>query len=433
MKRPLLLDHEVARFAIVSANAPVLMTVGWRALRFLEHNAQGIRASAWAKTIVSIVEDAGLEPSVALLRTAAECCLQSGDILSGRKLLARAVVSARAGRSETVDDYTATLNLQARDLDALGSSDEALTYLYEALDLAESERTRAIILADVACIYSRFGDIDRALTIYRELLESCVQSGDHEGRSNILGLMSRELCREGRFQEAMDLQNERLAIVEQQHNDRQRAVTIGDIGNIYLMTGNEDVALRYFREVIPLFEAWGDKKAQACTMGGVARALRQKGLNREALELHTRELAIYEELKERRSRAVTLGDIARIHSDLRQFDKAYEFQIERLRENRVMKEKEGIAVTLLDLGEIEIARTNGREAFTYFAECYTLFEELRHPVGANKSCFYVGTFLCQAGDLEQGRTMLLKARDGFAHFGNDSMLKLTEQYIEMFR
>ena len=313
-RRGYLQDHELTRLGLLARDATVLASTGADALRFLATRFQYQQAAAWSKEILAIVDAASVPASVDLLRTAAERCQQVGEVAEAGVFRERALKLLGSGSEVDTVQQAATLLTHARALVEQGQPDEAQRHLKQAKELLPPGREQAIVLGEIARIWTTKGEVDEALQSYHEVMRICDELGETKGRAVTLGDTARLQAAKGEVDEALRLHQEKLGIVEGLGDKWSRAVTLGDIARLRAAKGEVDEALRLHQEELAVYEGLGDKRSRAVTLGDIARLRAAKGEVDEALRLHQEELAVYEGLGDKRSRAVTLGDIARLRA-----------------------------------------------------------------------------------------------------------------------
>ncbi|MEP7124303.1 MAG: tetratricopeptide repeat protein, partial [Byssovorax sp.] len=155
------------------------------------------------------------------------------------------------------------------------------------------------------------GELDQALTLFKQARAVYGALGDRDLRAVTLGDIANVLANKGEVDEALKLHREALAVHDALGDRRERAVTLCNIARVLADKGEVDEALKLHREALAVVEALGDRRSRAVILGDIASLLANKGDVDEALKLHRESLAVFEALGDRRSRAVTLGGIAR--------------------------------------------------------------------------------------------------------------------------
>jgi ATP/maltotriose-dependent transcriptional regulator MalT len=106
--------------------------------------------------------------------------------------------------------------------------------------------------------------------------------------------------------------------------DRDRAIRLGDIARLLAARGEVDQALNLQQESLAILEALGDKHEQAITLCNIARLLVAKGEVDTAMKLHREELVVYEASGDSHGIANTLWSIARIKLGRQHSQQAFE-------------------------------------------------------------------------------------------------------------
>jgi tetratricopeptide (TPR) repeat protein len=229
--------------------------------------------------VVKILEAAGREPPLGLLRQAGEAWVTIGDVEAARAAFGQALDRIKGleekGNAVDLGEHGALALAQARLLVQSGESGVALPFFELAQRLAikrDSERDAVVVMGDIARLKARKGEIEEALCLHQEQLE----------------------------------------VYERLRGVRARAITLGDIARLKAGKGEVEEALRLHQEQLVLFERLGDVRERATTLGGIARLKAAKGEVEEALRLQTERLETNRRLGDLDDQAGTLWDIAQI-------------------------------------------------------------------------------------------------------------------------
>lgn len=472
-KRNDLQECELTRLGLLARDAQVLAASGARALRLLDARFDYRAAAAWAKEILSIVDAAGLESAVDLLRTAAERCQQVGEVAEANTIRERAMSALGQGGTVNRDDHAATLITHARALVDQGQPDDALRHLEQARTLLSPGREHAIVLGEIARILAHKGDIDESLRLHNEKL-AIVQSlgdkrgcavtlcdiarirtqkghideglrlhtealavfdvlGDKHSRAVTLSDIARIRAQKGDIDGALGFHTEALTIYESLGDKRERTITLGYIARILADKGDIDGALRLHNETLAVYEALGDKGSHAVSLGEIARIRARKGDTEEALRLHNERLAVFETLGYKRSCAVALGDIARIRAQQGDIDEALRLHKRRLRVFETLGDIPERAHTLWFIARLEIQHQQWQEAFDHFAESYSTLVRLGRLDGICMVGLDLGQLLCMAGQRDEGLQVLARSRDGFLKLGQPDMARQTQELMDQIQ
>ncbi len=245
--------------------------------------------------------------------------------------------------------------------------------LYEALESAreawaiglQNDDDEGIVagLNHIAEIQYYRGEYDNALDNLKNALNHCKEERD---RAVTMGQIADILVRRGDLDEALRIRKEEeLPIFEKIGDIRERAVTWGKIADTLERRGDLDEALRIRKEEeLPAFEEMGVNHERAVTMDKIADILERRGDLDEALRIHKEEaLPIFKKMGEIRESAVTMGRIADIMEIRGDFDEALRIRKE---EQLPIFEKIGeireSAMTMSKIANILVKRGKLKEA-----------------------------------------------------------------------
>ena len=464
--RPYPADAELTRLALLCGHAEVLAASAADALAWLHQQFAYRQAADWAQRAVAVLDHAGTEPPLALLRLAGEACVQVGEPEPAREFYARALqqIEARRAAGEKIDQrvWSALLTAHGRLLAQSGEPNLAITVFEQALAIDEAlgdrrsrtvtlgdiarlradkgevdqalalhqeelqvyealgdRRSRAATLGDIARLRANKGEVDQALALHQERLQVYEALGDRPSRAVALGDIARLRANKGEVDQALALHQERLEVYEALGDRRSRAVTLGDIARLRADKGEVDQALALHQERLQVYEALGDRRERAITLGDIARLRAGKGEVDQAMALHQETLQVYEALGDRRSRAITLGYIARLRAGKGEVEEALALLTDRLQEMRELGDLDGQGATLWDLARIEHSRGNHGKAVPLIEEAYRIVERLGRLEGICAIGGVYGQILVGAGQREEGLAVLRRSEAGYRQMHRD--------------
>lgn len=191
---------------------------------------------------------------------------------------------------------------------------------------ASPDELLAPILDELGKLLHSVGDYDAALAHWRnQELPLYERLGAERSRAITMGQIADIYQARGELDEALRIRrDEELPVFEHLGELRERAATMSRIADILQVRGELDEALRIHRqEVLPDFERLGDVHSRAVTMGKIADILQARGEPDDALHIRREEeLPVYERLGDVRSRAITIGKIADILEARGELDEA---------------------------------------------------------------------------------------------------------------
>jgi len=178
------------------------------------------------------------------------------------------------------------------------NAEQAFAHLEKALAIAEElEDTlrMAMMRHDMAIQYKSFGQFDRALTIYQQLLKQI--EGDRGGAAMVRDQIGRIYAEQKRYDEALTCHREALAGLDATKNRRATVVTLNNISAVHLAQENYTEALKVSEEAVSLSREKGRKSDLYVSLINFGSSL--FGLNRlaEARQTFAEAVGIIEKLR----------------------------------------------------------------------------------------------------------------------------------------
>ena len=179
----------------------------------------------------------GLNGQIALVR---------GSMADAADEYASAVAAVRAAGYP--DEALRYLPLLARLTVESGDTAQALTYLGEAVELAEqadSKRTLCSLLGQTARLHQRLAEHEQAALYYERTLNVARDLEDSALVARALQGLATSLDSSGNLQEAIERYREAIDAAERAHDARSTARIHYNLGAIYADDGRDDLARRY--------------------------------------------------------------------------------------------------------------------------------------------------------------------------------------------
>ena len=432
---------ELTRLGLLAANAAVVEVCAAYAVRGLGQENPAA-AGALGQAAITLLEEAGRQPSLILLSLTAEALQTSGHGAAAETVLAKGSTLADSEATGLDEGQLSNFLFRLGNRQAQAGSPDAALATFERLRALEirrgDEHQVAVATGSIADIFQARGDLDGALRIReREELPVFTRLGDVRSIAVTQGKIADILEARGDLDGALRIRREETLPVFTRLGDvREIAVTQGKIADILEARGDLDGALRIReREQLPVYTRLGDVRSIAVTQSKIADILQARGdldgalriREREQLPVYTRlgdvrsiavtqskiadilqargdldgalrirereQLPVYTRLGDVRSIAVTQGKIAHILMMRSDLEGALALQEQRLATNRQMGDIDGIAAALWDIAQIHLARENLMQAFEPLQESWQLFLRLGRAEGLAVVGALFGQFL----------------------------------------
>jgi CHAT domain-containing protein len=112
---------------------------------------------------------------------------------------------------------------------------------------------------DMALQYEHFGNYQRALEIYQQLLRQTETFGDKGGAAMVRDQIGQIFAEQGRYEEALAYHREALAGLEAANKKRATVITLNNMSSVYLLQENFADALSVSQRSLPLARETGRK------------------------------------------------------------------------------------------------------------------------------------------------------------------------------
>lgn len=193
-------------------------------------------------------------------------------------------------------------------LAGLGRHDEAVTWITQAVDLAEQagdDDTRDRFRGNLAASLETLGRIDEARDMYQAALAGYRTRDDPVPLGFGMRNLASHLIRQLRLDEARTFAEEAVSCAKRAGDERLRGTALCDLGMIAKLKGEYPEALKLFEECETLFRRLGNDDALAAAAGNRGEVLTALGKYDEAERIHLSVLQITQRLDRRDNEGAT--------------------------------------------------------------------------------------------------------------------------------
>ncbi|UCG51466.1 MAG: tetratricopeptide repeat protein [Candidatus Latescibacterota bacterium] len=212
-------------------------------------------------------------------------------------------VDESRARLETMGDdigVAKAIMLKANILRSIGSFDQALPGLYEALDFFQKCGDRyweANCNYSLGLLYHEIRDYKQALEQHRKCIEVMKDLPERWLVARALNGVGQALNELEKHEEALHYHHRSLALFREIGHAMGEARALDDIGSIYMQLGDHELALPFHTKSLAIRKTIGQRRAQCTSLLNIAKVhVRQKNHAR-ALEILDEALSIAEETK----------------------------------------------------------------------------------------------------------------------------------------
>lgn len=194
---------------------------------------------------------------------------------------------------------------QVRQALQTGDYQKAVEALKTAAEIAHREQDRGAEgrhLGNLALIYYRMGQPERALIFFQKALTFARAEQDQLTESGLLGNIGNIQRELGRYQEAKIHLEQALKIAEQNEDLRGRGIWLGNLGLVYDDLGESAQALPLHQSSVEIARHLQDQRGLAARLANLATCLTGLSHWQQAIEVCEESWAISE----------TLGDVSEV-------------------------------------------------------------------------------------------------------------------------
>lgn len=301
------------------------------------------------------------------------------------------VDESRAKLEEMGDDVgvAKAIMLKANILRSVGSFDQALPGLYEALDFFQRAGDRYWVANchySLGLLYQEISDFKQAFEQHEKCFEVMNGLPQRWLEARALNGVGRALNMLERHQEALDYHHRSLALFREIGHAMGEARALDDIGLIYMQLGDNELALPFHVKGLAIRESIGQRRAQCTSMLNIARVHIQQGEHAKALDILDEVIAMAEETRSQPhiydahllySQAYELqGDHEKALHHYKEYQRAKEEVFNENTSDRIHKLQIGFEVQKAE-NEAEIARLKNVELREKNDQLETLLRKLR--------------------------------------------------------
>jgi signal transduction histidine kinase len=231
------------------------------------------------------------------------------------------VDESQARLSEMGDDtgVVKAVYLKSNILRSIGSFDQALPGLYEALDFFEKRGDRYWVANSnysLGLLYQEIGDYKQAFEQHEKCVEAMKGLPERWLEARALNGVGRALNKMEKNQEALDYHHRSLALFRDIGHAMGEARALDDIGLIYMELGDDELALPFHTKSLTIRKKIGQRRAECTSLLNIARIHVRQEQQAEALEILREALAI----------AVQTGSKPHVYDAHRLLSRAFELE-----------------------------------------------------------------------------------------------------------
>jgi len=221
-----------------------------------------------------------------------------------------------AKKAESLTDNKEILmyiyNLIGNILFLMGRLDDALLYFRKGLILAKDlgdTDVQASLLNNIAIIYNRKGESDKALSYYEESLSLTINEKEKAATYNNIAVI---YYQKGNYQNAIEYFQKTIEIAEK-YKDYHRVYRAKlNLGDTFIKKKDYENAEKYLSEGLEGVKKVGDKLWEATGYGYFGRLYKDKGDKKTAREYYNRAYNLFKSIGAEENAQAVLNEIKKI-------------------------------------------------------------------------------------------------------------------------
>ncbi len=231
---------------------------------------------------------------------------------------------------------------------------------------------------------------DSAITLSQKALQLAKQRKWPQGRGqghNNLGWFQ---YLKGDYTIAHRHLSKALTLWNRQGNKKKKAVTLGNIGNVYKSQGNYNRALEYYFKALKIDRNLDNKSGITADLVNIGNVYKSQGNYPKALEYYFKGVKKSKELDNKREVAIVLANIGIIYQAQGNYPKALEYYFKALKIDRKLDNKRGVAITLGNIAVVYNYQDNYLKALEYNVKSLKIDREIGNKRGIARNLGNIG-------------------------------------------
>ena len=209
-----------------------------------------------------------------------------------------------------------------------GLYDQALTYLFKALDLRKqlgNSQEVAETAMNAGTVYESLGRLADAQKLYEQARTVLEKSGDKASLASCFVNLANIAAQQSRYDEALNLENQALGLRQKVASPQETAQCWTNLGSIYEMRGRRDDydrALEFYNQALPGVEASHNPQALAMLLDDFGAVYQHKKDYERAISFHKRGLELRRTAGNLQQVVISLTNLGGAYQNLNRLDEA---------------------------------------------------------------------------------------------------------------
>ena len=192
------------------------------------------------------------------------------------------------------------------------------------------------------------------------------------------------------YQKAIEYHEQSLAI-ERDIGDRSgEAASLTNLGSCYHSLSDYQKAIEYLEQALVIFREIGDRSDEAKSLNNLGLCYYSLSDYQKAIDYYEQSLAIYRDIGDRYGEAMSLNNLGSCYIDLSDYQKAIEYHEQSLAIKRDIGDRAGEAMSLNNLGSCYYSLSDYQKAIDYYEQSLVIEREIGDRSGETNSLMGLG-------------------------------------------
>jgi signal transduction histidine kinase len=295
---------------------------------------------------------------------------------------------------------------------AAGNRTEALKYLekaYAQFELLQATEEVSSVLANLATVYDRGKEIDKAIEMYEQSIKTAQNSRNRFLLATLYNNFGSYLDEKTKFQEALEAFEKGLHLRDSIGDNKGKAATLNNIGIVYKKLGDIALSLQYYEKSLEIKEQLHDVKGAAASLNNIGVIYKSLGDNLRALEYYIKAAHNFEKINDAKGMASAYNNIGILYKHLDDIPKAIEYYKKSLAARESVNDRRGLMAVYINIALIYKSQNDLSLALDYLQKSLEISEEIGDKMGISSAVSNIGTIYHSMGNLKLAQEYIAKS------------------------
>jgi tetratricopeptide (TPR) repeat protein len=297
-----------------------------------------------------------------------------GEVTAAQKYGQSSLNIALASKDKGLQ--SGSLNLLSGVYRVLGDINRAIDAAETVIALATDPREKVGGLGNLGNIYGDFGQPQKAIGYFDQVLELSHEIKDQDTEMKALGNLSVVYKQVGNFKKAVQYAKQALEHAKLQGDLRGECLQLVNLGSAFIEEGNANDSLKHYKQALGIARQIAARKEEGDILSGLSACYFRVHDIPQAISCSQEALVIYKETGDRGGEGSTLGNLANAYASLGRIPEAKQFYEEALVIAKSIGNRMAEAAMCMNLGVLFAQAGNPKDAVDYCRKAEALYNEL---------------------------------------------------------